>query len=99
MPPAGDPSADARMTVCRHDRPRCRGARAGRARAAAGGTTRVGFCPALPGDAGKTALLDEAVAAAAVAGLRTSRLTGVEPETQLGYAGLRRFLLPRGPTS
>ena len=44
--------------------------------------------------AGKTALLDETVAAAAAAGLRTARLTGVEPETQLGYAGLHRFLLP-----
>ena len=43
--------------------------------------------------AGKTALLNETVAAAA-AGLRTVRLTGVEPETQLGYAGLHRFLLP-----
>ncbi len=44
--------------------------------------------------AGKTALLDETVAAAAAGGLRTARLTGVEPETQLGYAGLHRFLLP-----
>jgi hypothetical protein len=43
---------------------------------------------------GKTALLDQTVAAAAAAGLQTSRLTGVEPETQLGYAGLHRFLLP-----
>ena len=34
--------------------------------------------------AGKTALLDETVAAAAAAGLRTARLTGVEPETRLG---------------
>jgi DNA-binding CsgD family transcriptional regulator len=44
--------------------------------------------------AGKTALLNDAVAAAAAAGMRTARLTGVEPETQLGYAGLHRFLLP-----
>ena len=44
--------------------------------------------------AGKTALLDETVAAAVAGGLRTARLTGVEPETQLGYAGLHRFLLP-----
>ena len=43
---------------------------------------------------GKTALLDETVAAAAAAGMQTARLTGVEPETQLGYAGLHRFLLP-----
>jgi len=43
--------------------------------------------------AGKTALLDETVAAAA-SGLQTVRLTGVESETQLGYAGLHRFLLP-----
>ena len=26
--------------------------------------------------------------------MQTARLTGVEPETQLGYAGLHRFLLP-----
>ena len=26
--------------------------------------------------------------------MSTARLTGVEAETQLGYAGLRRFLLP-----
>ncbi|HTQ92944.1 MAG TPA: ATP-binding protein, partial [Streptosporangiaceae bacterium] len=44
--------------------------------------------------AGKTALLDETVAAAVAAGMRTARLTGVESETQLGYAGLHRFLLP-----
>jgi len=43
---------------------------------------------------GKTALLDDTVAAAAAAGMQTARLTGVEPETQLGYAGLHRFLLP-----
>ena len=44
--------------------------------------------------AGKTALLDETLAAAAADGMQTARLTGVEPETQLGYAGLHRFLLP-----
>ncbi len=43
---------------------------------------------------GKTALLDETLAAALAAGMQTARLTGVEPETQLGYAGLHRFLLP-----
>jgi len=43
---------------------------------------------------GKTALLDVTVAAAAAAGLQVARLTGVEPETQLSYAGLHRFLLP-----
>ena len=43
---------------------------------------------------GKTALLDQTLAAATATGLQTSRLTGVEPETQLGYAGLHRFLLP-----
>ena len=42
---------------------------------------------------GKTALLDETVAAAAAAGMRIARLTGVEPETQLHYAALHRFLL------
>ena len=42
---------------------------------------------------GKTALLEE-TAAAAVAACLTARLTGVEPETQLGYAGLHRLLLP-----
>ena len=44
--------------------------------------------------AGKTALLDETVAAATADGMQTARLTGVEAETQLGYAGLHRFLLP-----
>jgi DNA-binding CsgD family transcriptional regulator len=43
---------------------------------------------------GKTALLDETLAAAAADGMQTARLTGVEPETQLGYAGLHRSLLP-----
>ena len=44
--------------------------------------------------AGKTALLADTVAVAAAGGLRTAWLTGVEPETQLGYAALHRFLLP-----
>ncbi len=44
--------------------------------------------------AGKTALLEETLAAAAADGMQTARLTGVEAETQLGYAGLHRFLLP-----
>ena len=43
---------------------------------------------------GKTALLDDTLAAAAAARMQTARLTGVEAETQLGYAGLHRFLLP-----
>ena len=43
---------------------------------------------------GKTALLDEMVAAAAAGGMRTGRLTGVQAEAQLRYAGLHRFLLP-----
>ena len=43
---------------------------------------------------GKTVLLDETVAVAAAAGMQTARLTGVEAETQLGYAGLHRFLVP-----
>jgi DNA-binding CsgD family transcriptional regulator len=43
--------------------------------------------------AGKTALLDDMAATAASRGMRTARLAGVEPETQLGYAALHRFLL------
>ena len=43
---------------------------------------------------GKTALLDDTFAAAMASGIQTVRLTGVEPETQLGYAGLHRLLLP-----
>ncbi len=43
---------------------------------------------------GKTALLDETVAAAAAGGMRAVRLTGVEAEAQLRYAGMHRFLLP-----
>ena len=48
------------------------------------------------GEAGarKTALLDNTVVAAAAGGMQTCRVTGVEPETQLGYAGLHRLLLP-----
>jgi hypothetical protein len=44
--------------------------------------------------AGKTTLLDETLAVAAAAGMQTFRLTGVEPELQLGYAALHRLLLP-----
>ena len=44
--------------------------------------------------AGKTALLEAAAAAASDRGIATARVTGVEAETQLGYAGLHRFLLP-----
>jgi hypothetical protein len=43
--------------------------------------------------AGKTALLDDMAATATSRGMRTARLAGVEPETQLGYAALHRFLL------
>jgi DNA-binding CsgD family transcriptional regulator len=43
---------------------------------------------------GKTALLDETAAAAAADGMQIARLTGMDAETQLGYAGLHRFLLP-----
>jgi hypothetical protein len=43
---------------------------------------------------GKTALLDDTIAAAVAGGMQTARLTGVEPETQLGYAGLHGLLLP-----
>jgi hypothetical protein len=46
---------------------------------AAGGAGEAGV--------GKTALLDDTLAAAAAAGMQTARLTGVEAETQLGYAG------------
>ena len=42
---------------------------------------------------GKTALLDDLAATATARGMRTARLAGVEPETQLGYAALHRFLL------
>ncbi len=44
--------------------------------------------------AGKTALLDATVAAASAGGITSVQVTGVEPETQLGYAALHRFLLP-----
>src|ERR1700760_2192869 len=43
---------------------------------------------------GKTALLDQTAAARRAAGLQTSRLPGVEAKTQLGSAGLHRFVLP-----
>ncbi|WP_040740578.1 AAA family ATPase, partial [Nocardia tenerifensis] len=43
---------------------------------------------------GKSALVDEAIAAAAVAGLRVLRTAGVEAEQNLGYAGLHRLLYP-----
>jgi DNA-binding CsgD family transcriptional regulator len=43
---------------------------------------------------GKTVLLDEVIESAREAEMRTVRLTGVESETQLGYAGLHLFLLP-----
>jgi DNA-binding CsgD family transcriptional regulator len=39
-------------------------------------------------------LLNQALTAAAVAGMQTVRLTGIEPQTQVGYGGLHRFLLP-----
>ncbi len=52
--------------------------------------------PVLRGEAGvgKTALLDDTVAAAVADGMQTALLTGVEPEMQLGHAGLHRLLLP-----
>jgi hypothetical protein len=43
---------------------------------------------------GKTTLLDDTAAAAMTGGMRICRLTGVESETQLGYAALHQFLLP-----
>ena len=43
---------------------------------------------------GKTALLDDAAEAAASQGMQVARLTGIESETQLGYAALHRLLLP-----
>ena len=43
---------------------------------------------------GKTALLDDLAATATARGMRTARLAGVEPETQLGYAALHRLLFP-----
>jgi hypothetical protein len=42
---------------------------------------------------GKTALLDDLAATATARRMRTARLAGVEPETQLGYAALHRLLL------
>jgi DNA-binding CsgD family transcriptional regulator len=43
---------------------------------------------------GKTALLDGAAESAAARGMQIARLTGIESETQLGYAALHRLLLP-----
>ncbi|MFX0581205.1 ATP-binding protein [Nocardia nepalensis] len=43
---------------------------------------------------GKSALVEETVAAAAVAGLRVLRTAGVEAEHGLAYAGLHRLLYP-----
>src|ERR1700733_3986606 len=43
--------------------------------------------------AGKTGPPDHLAATATSRGMRTARLAGVEPETQLGYAALHRFLL------
>ncbi|MQY29822.1 AAA family ATPase [Nocardia aurantia] len=43
---------------------------------------------------GKSALVDEAVAAAAIAGLRALRTAGAETEHGLAYAGLQRLLYP-----
>ncbi|MFC9438895.1 AAA family ATPase [Nocardia sp. NPDC057030] len=43
---------------------------------------------------GKSALVEAAVAAAAVAGLRVLRATGVEAEHNLPYAGLHRLVYP-----
>ncbi len=45
---------------------------------------------------GKTALLDDAAESAMARGMRVARLTGIESETQLGYAALHRLLLPYG---
>jgi hypothetical protein len=43
---------------------------------------------------GKTALLDAAAESAALWNMQVARLTGVEAETQLGYAALHRLLWP-----
>ncbi|WP_280494554.1 ATP-binding protein [Nocardia asiatica] len=43
---------------------------------------------------GKTALVDEAVAAAAIAGARVLRTAGAEAEQNYAYAGLHRLLYP-----
>jgi DNA-binding CsgD family transcriptional regulator len=42
---------------------------------------------------GKTALLDDTAASATARGMQIARLTGIESETQLGYAALHRLLL------
>jgi DNA-binding CsgD family transcriptional regulator len=46
---------------------------------------------------GKTALLDYAASTAASAGFHVTRLTGFEPERDLGYAALQRLLRPVTP--
>lgn len=56
-----------------------------------GGTSRALVLRGEPG-AGKTALLDHASSAAA--GFRTLRAAGVEPETELAYAGLQQLCAP-----
>jgi hypothetical protein len=43
---------------------------------------------------GKTALLDYAAESAAARGMRIAAMSGIESETQLGYAALHRLLLP-----
>jgi len=43
---------------------------------------------------GKTALLDDAAESARARGMQVARLTGIESETQLGYAALHRMLMP-----
>ena len=43
---------------------------------------------------GKTALLDATAESAAARGMQIARLTGIESETQLGYAALHRLLMP-----
>ena len=43
---------------------------------------------------GKTAPLDDAAESAAVRGMQVARVTGIESETQLGYAALHSLVLP-----
>ena len=62
------------------------------ARAAEGFKRRAGAAGRARGR--KTPLLDDTVAAAMTGGMRICRLTGVESETQFGYAALHQFLLP-----
>ena len=56
-----------------------------------GGQSAVLVISGEPG-VGKTALLEDAVASAA--GLRVTRVAGVEPEMELAYAGLQQLLAP-----